>query len=831
MAKSKRQEIHPVAKKHGYSSNEEFYKDFPFQEDYENWLKMGGQLKGGKPCLECGGMLHKYNSGGEMLSIIAPALSAIPGAGVPLSIGASILGGILSNTPSRDKKPQSVLTPMMSNPNKYGFKHGGLIPLTGVGEKKENFIPMFGGGGGRFKGIGKNEWSFDSGLSPWSDEDVYLSPNYKRNFISDDNIKSFNSRKKQGVSVVPYFKASATAFPFSRSSNSDLDPKAMIPNLSGEVGGDFYHKNLKVNPYIGYNFNGMDPGQYGGLNVDYTLGNSKSRVNFPVGFSVSSDSKRGTFTPHVGFNWKMKNGEPRIRANFGYDVVEHAPVGSIGVTAPFKDGGFHINPKHKGWCTPMTKSTCTGKRRTFALNAKHHFKKWKHEDGGEIMEDMNNGDIQKYSGPLHEQGGINVNGIGVPVNNPNNASAEVEGGETSIDNYIFSDTLGFTKDGEVTYTPKKVKTTFAKVSKKIDKKFGGRTDEISKVTKNLAYSTLINKNEEALKNKFHSALNRFQKKYGGDLLKYTNGGINPMEFPEDYMDYIKVDNTVSPIGGSYSSPQLRNTNFLNLDNIPPPELDYEKTYIPPVSEDLFTPEGTQVNLTPSYGIMDTFEKPSIPNIKKGINWNKVGNATIDLAPVASNLGFALESAFSKSRNYREHLGPEEELTYQALNPKPDVSANLAQNFRTYNAANKYSSIYTPSVGNSIRSQNLSNRLYASNDIYSKANELQKQLEFQKAGMIGNAKYRRNVFNQEGEHQFTVENEQDRQARLEGLQTNLNAGLKNLQDTNYNKEVLNLLPQGWQFINWDPDSRTFKARDVKGDLWSINTVTKQKTKVS
>jgi hypothetical protein len=25
-----------------------------------------------------------------------------------------------------------------------------------------------------------------------------------------------------------------------------------------------------------------------------------------------------------------------------------------------------VNPKHEGWCTPMTKSTCTGHRRAFA---------------------------------------------------------------------------------------------------------------------------------------------------------------------------------------------------------------------------------------------------------------------------------------------------------------------------------------------------------------------------------------------------------------------------------------------------------------------------------
>ena len=38
---------------------------------------------------------------------------------------------------------------------------------------------------------------------------------------------------------------------------------------------------------------------------------------------------------------------------------------------------MHLNPAHKGWCTPMTKSTCTGKRRQFALNSKksHGFRK------------------------------------------------------------------------------------------------------------------------------------------------------------------------------------------------------------------------------------------------------------------------------------------------------------------------------------------------------------------------------------------------------------------------------------------------------------------------
>jgi hypothetical protein len=31
-----------------------------------------------------------------------------------------------------------------------------------------------------------------------------------------------------------------------------------------------------------------------------------------------------------------------------------------------------VNPKHKGYCTPMTKSTCTPKRKALAMTFKKH---------------------------------------------------------------------------------------------------------------------------------------------------------------------------------------------------------------------------------------------------------------------------------------------------------------------------------------------------------------------------------------------------------------------------------------------------------------------------
>ena len=44
-----------------------------------------------------------------------------------------------------------------------------------------------------------------------------------------------------------------------------------------------------------------------------------------------------------------------------------------------------VNPKHKGFCTPMIKSTCTGQRKVFAQTMKkHHGFHKKYKLGGTI---------------------------------------------------------------------------------------------------------------------------------------------------------------------------------------------------------------------------------------------------------------------------------------------------------------------------------------------------------------------------------------------------------------------------------------------------------------
>lgn len=47
-----------------------------------------------------------------------------------------------------------------------------------------------------------------------------------------------------------------------------------------------------------------------------------------------------------------------------------------------------INPKHRGFCSPMSKATCTGARRRLALTLKKHHGFHKKQLGGEVDPDQ-----------------------------------------------------------------------------------------------------------------------------------------------------------------------------------------------------------------------------------------------------------------------------------------------------------------------------------------------------------------------------------------------------------------------------------------------------------
>ena len=63
------------------------------------------------------------------------------------------------------------------------------------------------------------------------------------------------------------------------------------------------------------------------------------------------------------------------------DFVEYLKKGGISSNWIQKA----VNPKHKGFCTPITKPTCTKRRKALALRFKAMAKARKHENGGMIQ--------------------------------------------------------------------------------------------------------------------------------------------------------------------------------------------------------------------------------------------------------------------------------------------------------------------------------------------------------------------------------------------------------------------------------------------------------------
>lgn len=90
------------------------------------------------------------------------------------------------------------------------------------------------------------------------------------------------------------------------------------------------------------------------------------------------------FTP---LNYLPDN--PNVSTQALYGMEDGGEVNYDGILEELSKGGWiqkAVNPEHKGYCTPMTKSTCTPKRKAFAMTMKknHGFHKTL---GGEYQED------------------------------------------------------------------------------------------------------------------------------------------------------------------------------------------------------------------------------------------------------------------------------------------------------------------------------------------------------------------------------------------------------------------------------------------------------------
>lgn len=565
--------------------------------------------------------------------------------------------------------------------------------------------------------------------------------------------------------------------------------------------------------------------------------------------------------------------------NFPMDkmLIAMESGGNINPQYIMKDGGgFHLNPAHKGWCTPMTKATCTGKRRTFALNAKHHFKKWKHEDGGDINNVKNN-DLITYNGASHEEGGININQAGIPNNT--NPKAEVEGGESGVGSYIFSDTIGVDKSGNPTL--RQPVKTFSDMAKKIDKRYKGKEDRLAQATKKFEYSNLKTKNDEALEMKVQQGFERFKKKYGG-MVKMRYGGAD--ESPTPYFNPNVADglnlppqrtpswwNIPANMEGSISNPaNLPNVNVNGIPNIPGNNIPYldnprvGKNYnLPPNSTQLpidntnssktspvggtdaypyiqgydYTKQpgwGTNPQVTPEIPLDVMFgQEPKNYKTEPPVDKKNPDYLGLGLSTIAPAINFAYGMKKDDNKYYANEKYGQAKNYLNQLPTDINIDANLAANTRDFKAASSDVNRRTPSVGNAVTSQLLSNKLNANNTLYQSKYNAENQLKSGKLSALSQLDYTAGETDRNQRIALEDKNLANK-ARREDLQLNaIKDASSNLNIMRNDKVGINSINEILKYSTWDSNTNSFipKKGLNAADMYTFNWLNSQIKKKS
>lgn len=228
---------------------------------------------------------------------------------------------------------------------------------------------------------------------------------------SSDNVNAY--AKKKGYTLSPQAKDFFTL----------TDYNAGQTNMQGMV--DTYNTKgyLKNDLFLNPSFT-PGKGEYGEpyKNVQRRLQNKKVLEDEGYFSDFKTFATGGTATDGLGGYGSLIQQVPAI-ANGIIDLFEHNPNAYStqpivnastmrGMVTPYKNmatGGWikkAINPAHKGYCTPMTKSTCTGHRRALAMTFKKHhgFHKAAYGDDGVGMEGMNEDQLQQLQEMADEQG-------------------------------------------------------------------------------------------------------------------------------------------------------------------------------------------------------------------------------------------------------------------------------------------------------------------------------------------------------------------------------------------------------------------------------------------
>lgn len=459
--------------------------------------------------------------------------------------------------------------------------------------------------------------------------------------------------------------------------------------------------------------------------------------------------------------------------------------------------------------------------------------------GGQ-MDKLNNSDLIQYNSPSHENGGQAINAGGIPVTD-NSGKAEIEKDENNHNGYIYSATLGVDKEGNPTANAKEVKTTYSKLAKKINNKYGNKTDTLGERTKEFEYNNLKQKNDISIKmkedadmTKAKTAMERVMKKYGG-LIKAQNGLQLPEEpnyFNPNVQSVLNLPPQRTPswnpwtnMEGSMINPvNLPNVNVSGVPNIPISNIPYldnqriGKNYnLPPnplqlpidnTNSSKTSPiggtdaypyiQGYQYNKEPGWGT-----NPQVtPEIPLEVMFGQEPKSSKTETPIQDNTDYAglglstiaplINFAYGTVKdNNKYYPNTKEGLARNELTQLPteyNIDANLAQNSRDTIAQQKSTNNRTPSVSNSVNSQLLTNKLYANNQLYgTKANE-ENRMKGDRLKALANFDYQSGDANRR-EAIAREDKNLANKARREDLQLNAINTLSSNLNTKRNEKVL------------------------------------------
>lgn len=160
------------------------------------------------------------------------------------------------------------------------------------------------------------------------------------------------------------------------------------PNAKKE-GGEMSHKIIPMPPHVFYSHgHAMNPWswQLGGSPDNLSMQQVYDPLEKPTA-SINNFVSPGDMDPSIMNAFMQMGGQLVFDADNDF----------------MKKGGNWIkdavNPAHKGYCTPMTKSTCTPRRKAFAMTMKKHH--GFHQEGGEEMGNYEN----DFDNPFFQTGG------------------------------------------------------------------------------------------------------------------------------------------------------------------------------------------------------------------------------------------------------------------------------------------------------------------------------------------------------------------------------------------------------------------------------------------